>query len=245
MALNLYSQETNTENLTIDDLGTFFVKKLNLTDEEAKSSADELLEKGMVIYNTTLPKKTIMYQGKAIEYNPSTNKKKSMKYLIASGLLGNPQAAVVAMDYLNFDGFIQGGKKYRLELAKVLDKNGYLYGTYILGMWYSIQGRDRDLALHYLGIVNDYCKNRKNDAIISLTIDKYYEEDENKKRQEGIRRCNIANSFYRNIKNQTFTTPTPSTDAIEQNKKMKELMKNLMINKQKDAVEKYLQEQDK
>ena len=244
MVLNLYSQEVDTENLILDDLGTFFVKSLNLTDEEAKSSADELLEKGMALYNAALPKKTMVYQGRTVEYSPSSNKKESMKYLIASGLLGNPQAAVVAMDYLNFDGFIQSGKKYRLELAKVLDKNGYLYGTYVLGMWYSIQGRDRDLALHYLGIVKDYCKNRKDDAVASLTIDKYYVEDENKKKQEGLQRCNIANSFYRNAKNQTFTTPTPSTDAIKQNQKMKELMKNLMINKQKDAIEKYLKEKE-
>jgi len=243
IGLSLYSQEINTENLTMDDLGTFFIKKLNLTEEESKSSADALLQKGMALYNTVLPEKTIMYQERAITYHPSTKKKESMKYLIAAGMLGNPQAAVIAMDYLNFDGFIQGGKQYRLELAKVLDKNGYLYGTYVLGMWYSIQGHNRNLALHYLGIVRDYCTNRRNDAIASLSIDKYYIADENKKREEGERRCNLTNSFYRNIKNTTFNTPTPTTDAIKKDKKMKELIKNLMINKQKEAIEKYKREQ--
>ena len=227
----------------MDDLGTFFIKKLNLTKEEANSSADILFEKGMRLYETELPERTVMYQGKAITYRPSTKKKESMRYLIAAGMLGHPQAAVIAMDYLNFDGFIQGGKHYRIELAKVLSENGYLYGTYVLGMWYSIQGRNRDLALHYLGIVKDYCANRHDDAVASLTIDKYYLEDENKKKAEGERRCNLANSFYRNLRNTTFNTPTPTSDAIIKNRKLKNMIKNLMINKQKDAVERYMREQ--
>lgn len=234
-----FAHAADVENMTMEDMGTFMIEKLNLTAEESKESADQLYEKGMQLYNTVLPQSTVDYQGSAITYSPSTEKKESMKYLIASGMLGNPEAAIVAMKYLNFDGFIQGGKEYRMALAKILSDNGYLYGTYVLGLNYVNVDRNRDLALHYLGIVKDYCKNRQDDAIQSLEMDNINDKSADELRSDGIRRCKTAEYFYRNVNNQSYSVEKPTQFTIQRNREMKEMMNKLMIDKENSALEEY------
>jgi len=142
----------NTENLVMDDMGTFLIKKLNLSEEEAKLSANKLYKKGYSIFM----QKVKLANGTKIEFPESSNQRKAMKYLIAAGMLGHPKAAVEAMAWLNFDPFLQGSKQYRYALAEQLHKQGYLYGTYTLGLGYANGNgiaKNRDLALYYLGVL--------------------------------------------------------------------------------------------
>lgn len=236
----------DVNRLKIDDFGSFFVKKLHLSNEEARLSADKLAKKGLDLYNTPGEVRTMSFQnGKTFTYHSSQNKKAAMKYLIAAGLLGNVQAAVTAMSYLNIDGSIPGSKSYRLALAQVLSKNGYLYGTYILGMHYAnggINQRNRDLALYNLGIVKDYCKSAHNEAIQSLTLDYFFAvDDKNKLDSLGNTRCRLATSFYNSIKNTTYTIKTPITYNKKKAQALREAFKRILIDKQSNAINRHLQ----
>ena len=248
IVVSIFAIDNNIDvnRLQIDDLGSFFVKKLHLTNEEARLSADKLSERGLAIYNTPGEVRTMSFQnGKTFTYRSSQNKKAAMKYLIAAGLLGNVQAAVTAMSYLNLDGSIPGAKSYRLALAKVLSKNGYLYGTYILGMNYAnggINQRNRDLALYNLGIVKDYCKNSHAEAIQSLVTDKIFDTDDKSKLDIlGNTRCRLAISFYNNIKNTTYTIKTPISYNKKKAQALQEAFKRILVDKQSKAINRHLQ----
>jgi len=244
VTLNIGASEINSENLRMDDLGTFMIKKLHLSVEESKKSADELYEKGMQLYNQTMPTKTInSTDGKSYNYSSQSAKKESMSYLIASGLLGDPRASVVAINYLVNTKLDNG--QYRYILAKSLSDSGYLYGTYVLGLGY-VNGnginRDRDNALYYLGIVKDYCQTRNNETYKSLASDKINVTDENKLIKIGKRRCQIAILTYKHTKDTDFTTNTPHADTLKASKAFRDALNQRLINKQDEALKKYLLE---
>jgi len=222
----------NTEFFAVDDLGTFFVRTLNLSNEEAQASAEELFEKGASIYNRVGEQKRVkLKSGEVIKYNSSENKKDSMRYLVAAGLLGHAKAAIVAMKWLNMDSFITGSREYRYTLAEVLHKKGYLYGTYILGLAYSSGNgiaRDRDLALHYLGTVKDYCKSMPTEAYYSLSSDLLNETRDEILIKDGKRKCHLATSFYNSTKNTNFFTTKPLTDRVKESQEMKAKIKKAM-----------------
>ena len=96
LTTSIYAEpsDINTENLVMDDMGTFLVKKLNLSTEEAKQSADKLYEKGHSIFSQKgKVQKVKLSDWTAIEFPESSNQRKAMKYLIAAGMLRHPKAA--------------------------------------------------------------------------------------------------------------------------------------------------------
>jgi len=242
LLLNLQASEINSENLKMEDYGTFLVKQLHLSKEESKQSAKELFKKGLELYNS---KGTVKYvkddTGNKYAYTSQTAKKKSMSYLIAAGLLGEPRASMIAMNYLVNSNMDHG--EYRYILAKSLSDDGYLYGTYILGLGY-VHGngiaRDRDAALYYLGIVKDYCDQKTNDTYLSIASDRMGVNDTDKIIKIGKRRCQLAILFYKNTKNTTFTTKTPKAKELKASKEFREAIKQQLINKQDSAINEYL-----
>jgi len=231
--------EDVSESLTADDLGTFFIKKLNLTEKESLENADILFSKGIALYAKKGETRTVEIPNqKAIQFTTSDNKRESMKYLIASGLLGNAKAAVIAMKWLNQDGFIKGSREWRYALAEILHKKGFLYGTYILGLGYHLGNgiaRDRELTIYYLGIVKDYCMQMPEDAYLSLSSDLLNEKDEQKLNKNGKMKCHLATNIYNSAKNTEFVTTKPITDKLKKQYEYKTKLRNALIKKQESA----------
>jgi len=233
------------ESLAMDDIDTFLVKKMNLTENEAHMSADALFLKGIRLYNKKGEKKEVKLKNdKVITYESSINKSKSMKYLVSSGLLGNPKASIVAINWLRVDTYMQGSKEYINVLSKKLHDDGYLYGTYTLGMTYSLGNgavRNRDKALYYLGVVKDYCKSIPEQAYLSLSSNLLDEDDNNVLLKDGRRKCSLATSIYKHTKSTKYITKTPITDRKMSESELRKKLQRAMSNKQREKVANLLQ----